>query len=66
MLRLVYIIYALVSRLFCYHKIVKQAYLQHIILFHQYITLFPQHIIFFPQYIILASVVRLSVRLSLT
>jgi hypothetical protein len=27
MLKLVYIIYALVSRLFCYHKIVKQAYL---------------------------------------
>ena len=39
---------------------------QHIILFPQYIILFPQYIILFPQYIILASVVRLSVRPSLT
>jgi hypothetical protein len=39
---------------------------QCIILFPQYIILFPQHIILFPQYIILASVVRLSVRPSLT
>ena len=51
MLKLVYIIYALVSRLFCYHKIVKQAYLHVYVDFLSYkkkIILFPQYNILFP------------------
>ena len=56
--------------LFPQHIILVPQYIilftQHIVLFPQYIILFPQHIILFPQYIILASVVRSSVRPSLT
>ena len=59
-------------KIFCSHNILSCSlnyiilFPQNIILLPQYIMLFPQHIISFPQYIILASVVRFSVRPTLT